>query len=75
MLEKWIKRCDMFSNQQFTRYNGQKSYRTLTGGIVSILLYASLMTIFVGLLMETLNYTNITVTSEDINFELNPSYY
>lgn len=67
-MKKWIKRCDMFSIIQFTRYNGQKSYRTVTGGIVSIILYCSLLAVFVGLLMETLNYTNITVTSEDINF-------
>jgi hypothetical protein len=63
MLEKLIKRCDMFSIIQFTRYNGQKSYKTITGGIVSILVYGSLLTIFIGLLMETLNYTNISVTS------------
>jgi hypothetical protein len=58
----------MFSIIQFTRYNGQKSYRTVTGGIVSIMLYAALLAIFVGLMTETLNYSNITVTSEDINF-------
>jgi hypothetical protein len=67
-MKKLLKRCDMFSIIQFTRYNGQKSYRTVTGGIVSIMLYAALLAIFVGLMTETLNYSNITVTSEDINF-------
>jgi hypothetical protein len=59
---EFVKEMDFFSHAQFLRYRSEDNYRSLTGGIVSILLIAIFIGIFSNLAIDTFS-KNIIVSN------------
>ena len=69
-----IKELDIFSHGQFLRYRGEENYRTITGGIVSVILMVLFAGIFSTLVLSTFQKSLITTTF-DMSYEVDPSYH
>lgn len=65
---------DLFAHSQFLRYRSEESYRTITGGIASLLLIGLFIGIFWTLVVSTFNYSIITSQSETV-YEADPTPY
>jgi hypothetical protein len=57
---KFIYQLDLFCSSQLLRYNKDKEYKTLTGGIFSLGIVIVIMTGFTSMILETLNRTSIS---------------
>ena len=57
-----IRRLDMFPSGEYLRYKGQPVYRTITGGVISIVILTIFVILFASTAMETLNKEIITST-------------
>ena len=73
-LTEFIKEMDLFAHGQFLRYRSEDSYRTITGGIVSLLLIGLFIGIFWTMVIGTFSYSIITSQSENI-YEADPTAY
>ena len=58
-LRQLILNFDFFPTTQFLRYKGQSSYRTLTGGVFTIIIVAVFFWLFASALMDILNKNNV----------------
>ncbi len=65
---------DLFGVSQFVLYRGKDEYTTKTGGLISILIFGILITIFTAMAIDTLNYANIAGSTEE-TFDFDPKYY
>ena len=59
-IKKILKHVDLFSTTQFLRYNGEDSYTTATGGVVSIAVISILVILFASMGVRTVNKQIIT---------------
>ncbi len=73
-LTEFIKEMDLFAHSQFLRYRSEESYRTITGGIVSLLLIGLFIGIFWTMVIGTFSYSIITSQSESV-YEADPTAY
>lgn len=71
-LHDLVEECDLFCSPISLRYKNDNDYKTLTGGIVSILLIILFLIVFYQKSMETLRLSNI-ISSTTIFEEVNPS--
>ena len=55
-----IKFFDLFALTQFLRYNQDEDYKTVSGGITSIMVVAIFSVLFFGNAVGTFNKTNIS---------------
>ena len=69
-----IKELDIFSHGQFLRYRGEENYRTITGGVVSVVLMVLFAAIFSTMVLNTFQKNLITSTFET-GYEVDPGYF
>lgn len=53
VLKEFILELDLFTHNQFLRYKSEPGYRTLTGGILTIVLIILFAGIFASLAIDT----------------------
>ena len=68
----FFKMFDLFSISQFLRYNQDEDYRTVSGGITSLLVVSIFAILFAGNAISTLNKTDIAWSSTK-EFQFEPS--
>ena len=66
-IKGFIHKSDFFYTTELLRYKGDPEYRTLFGGILSLLIFVGLIVTFYNKLIETVNKVNITSVSSNIN--------
>jgi hypothetical protein len=72
LLQKLLKKIDLFPTDQFVRYNGESEYTTATGGLVSLALIVVILILFSNKGIQTLDRSTIS-SSISTKFEVNPS--
>ena len=66
-LRNFILEMDIFAHGTFLRYKSEESYRTMIGGIISIILIVFFVAIFARLIINTVN-KDIIISEKAINF-------
>ena len=69
-----ISQMDFFSHNQFLRYKHTETFRTFTGGLISILIIALFVGIFFNTMMNTFN-KKIIISSSSTEHHLDPTYF
>ena len=73
-LTDFIRTFDLFSLSQFLRYRQDEDYKTISGGITSILVVTIFVILFANNALSTVNKTNISWSSTTENaFEPAPT--
>ena len=63
-LSEFIKLFDLFSVTQFLRYNQDEDYKTVSGGVTSLLIVTIFTILFASNAVATVNKTEIFSSSE-----------
>ena len=63
-LKAGFKSVDLFYSTQMLRYNNYVEYKTITGGIISLVMVISVMIGFSSMIISTMQRTSITSTRE-----------
>lgn len=66
-IKELVKECDFFSHTQFLRYRKEENYRTLTGGVISIVLAGIFFGIFAALADDTFHNRIIVDQTNNIH--------
>lgn len=74
LVKGFIEELDFFAHPQFFYYKKEPGYRTITGGIVSILLIIVFASIFASLAIDTFQ-NNIINTTTSISYDTDPTSY
>jgi hypothetical protein len=70
-IKNFILKIDLFYSTKILRYHSEPEYRTLFGGITSIILIIGLVVMFYGKVLDCINKNNISATSNSI-ISVNP---
>mgnify|MGYP000870840379 CR=1 FL=1 len=73
-VKKAICYVDMFYSTELLRYESNKDYRTVTGGIISLSIILMISLGFASMIIDTLNKTTINSTL-NIKKSSDPSFY
>jgi hypothetical protein len=73
-MKRAIKSCDLFGFSQFTLYQSNEQYTTLAGGVGSLIIILTLLTIFLGMAVDIFRYTKIVATNQGL-FDASPTNY
>jgi hypothetical protein len=73
-LGEMVKDLDFFEHQSLLRYQREPGYKTLTGGIVSLLLILIFVGLFANLVIDTFNNSIIT-DGTNVSYDSDPTYY
>lgn len=68
-----ILECDFFAHSTFQRYKEEESYRTLMGGVISIVLVILFIAVFFSLAISTLTHS-IIFSSTSTSYLSDPSF-
>ena len=66
-LSEMIKTCDLFSLTQFLRYDKDEDYKTISGGLISLVVGTIFCVLFAGNALNTINKTDISWTLMEEN--------
>jgi hypothetical protein len=72
-LRSLLSQADMFCSSEMLSYNSESQYKTLAGGLLSLIIICAITVGFINTIAETINRTSITSTLV-INKELDPTY-
>lgn len=72
LLQKLLKKIDLFPTNQLVRYNGESEYTTATGGLVSLALIVIILILFSSKGIQTLDRSTIS-SSISTKIEVDPS--
>ncbi len=67
-------KCDFFYSKELLRYKTEPEYRTLFGGVLSLLIIIVLLATFYNKLIDTMNKVIITSVSNSVNSAHPPSF-
>lgn len=59
-LKSLVKKADMFYSTELLRFDGEGEFSTLTGGILSLAIVATILAGFASMILDTLNRTTIS---------------
>jgi hypothetical protein len=65
---KFFKLCDLFSTSQFLRYKEDGDYKTVSGGVVSLMIISVFLALFMNTAIQTVNKDIISWTSTTTNY-------
>ncbi len=68
-----VKKIDFFYSRDMLRYEDDEDYKTLTGGIASIGIIVAIVIGFASMILDTLNLTSITTSTQVIKNVTPPS--
>ena len=63
---KFLKSFDFFSTNEFWRYKGHSDFKTLSGGVVSILIMIVMAIMFANIVIKTINKQIITYSMDTL---------
>lgn len=71
-IENAVKKVDFFYSKEMLRYDDDEDFKTLTGGIVSIGIIIAIIIGFSSMILNTLNLTSITTTTQIVKNVIPP---
>jgi hypothetical protein len=71
VVKEFVLELDLFAHPQFLRYRSEPGYRTVTGGILSIVLVFIFIGIFASLAIDTVQ-NNIIISQTSVSYDTNP---
>ena len=72
-LTNFLKLFDLFSLNQFLRYNSDEDYKTASGGLISLFVITIFAAIFTGNALATFNKTDVKWSAtKEIDFQPKP---
>jgi hypothetical protein len=72
-LRSLLSQAEIFCSSEMLRYNSESQYKTLAGGLLSLIIICAIMVGFINTIAETINRTSITSTLV-INKDTDPTY-
>lgn len=69
--KEFVLEWDLFSHNSFHRYKEEESYRTLTGGVMSFIMVAFFVGVFLNMTIDTFG-TYITTADITLNYDEDP---
>ena len=67
-VKDFILECDVFAHGTFHRYKEEESYRTLIGGVISVILVVFFSITFANLTINTFR-KDIVISSQSISYD------
>lgn len=68
-----VKKADFFYSRDMLRYEDEEEYKTFTGGITSIGIIIAIIIGFASMILDTLNLTSISTSTQVIKNVIPPS--